>query len=218
MTIVEKDFLSRLDSTRSTWQKWWDLLWDHSLYQISTILNPHHRTKWVRSVLKKENTSQGDIGEKLKSIKQIWLDWVEKYDKEQRLENASYDKQRERRRTVLNQIQGRTIDNLSARIFGDWTEVETSDEYEEYILEPVSEQQNSLEWWLHSVRQERWPRLSKFAVSILSFPPMSDEAERIFLGARRTISWERSRLTPDLIKAIECYHHILRQRIPDKKD
>jgi hypothetical protein len=32
--------------------------------------------------LKKENTSQGDIGEKLKSIKQIWLDWVEKYDKE----------------------------------------------------------------------------------------------------------------------------------------
>jgi hypothetical protein len=86
---------------------------------------------------------------------------------------------------------------MSARIFGDWVATETLDQYDEYITEQAIkslENFNSLSWWQDTVRRERWPKLSEFAISIFSFPPMSDEAERIFSGARRTISWERSRL------------------------
>jgi hypothetical protein len=104
---------------------------------------------------------------------------------------------------------------MSVRIFGDWASTEDLDQFDEYTTEPAiksSENFNSLSWWQDIVRQERWPKLSEFAVSIFSFPPMSDEAERIFSGARRTISWDRARLEPEIIEALECYHHYLKQK------
>lgn len=39
---------------------------------------------------------------------------------------------------------------------------------------------------------------------------MSDEPERVFSGGRRQISWERNRLTPDVVEASECVHHALK--------
>jgi hypothetical protein len=104
---------------------------------------------------------------------------------------------------------------MSARIFREWATTVTLDQYDKYVTELVIksiENFNSLSWWQDIVRQERWPQLSEFAISIFSFPPMSDKAERIFSGARRTISWDRSRLQPDIIKALECYHHYLKQK------
>jgi len=45
------------------------------------------------------------------------------------------------------------------------------------------------------------------AIDILLIPLMSDELERVFLGARRTISWDRGQLEPDTIKIRECLKH-----------
>jgi hypothetical protein len=42
------------------------------------------------------------------------------------------------------------------------------------------------------------------AINILSIPAMSDEPERVFLGARRTISWERAQLGAENIERVEC--------------
>jgi hypothetical protein len=39
---------------------------------------------------------------------------------------------------------------------------------------------------------------------ILSIPPMSAEPERIFSGARRTITWQCMRLGPVNIERLEC--------------
>jgi hypothetical protein len=33
---------------------------------------------------------------------------------------------------------------------------------------------------------------------------MSDKPERVFSGGRRTISWERARISPETLEAIEC--------------
>jgi hypothetical protein len=38
------------------------------------------------------------------------------------------------------------------------------------------------------------------AIDILSIPIMSDELERIFLEARRTISWERAQIEAENLK------------------
>ncbi len=54
------------------------------------------------------------------------------------------------------------------------------------------------------------------AFDILSILVISDELERVFLGARRTISWERMALEPDTIKATECLKHWKRSGILDK--
>jgi hypothetical protein len=45
------------------------------------------------------------------------------------------------------------------------------------------------------------------ALDILSIPAMSDELERVFSGACRTISWERSQLDVQTLECIECLKH-----------
>ena len=42
------------------------------------------------------------------------------------------------------------------------------------------------------------------AIDILSIPAISDESERVFSGARRTISWERAQLSAENIERVEC--------------
>ena len=45
------------------------------------------------------------------------------------------------------------------------------------------------------------------AIDILLIPAMSDKPERVFSGARRTISWERMSLGVDTVEATECLKH-----------
>jgi hypothetical protein len=81
--------------------------------------------------------------------------------------------------------------------------------------EPISG--TPLEYWLNDARQKRYPRLSQMAIDILSIPAMSAEAERVFSGARRTISWERAQLGGDNIMKTECLKSWLRSHITKSK-
>jgi hypothetical protein len=51
------------------------------------------------------------------------------------------------------------------------------------------------------------------ALDILSIPAMSNEPERVFSRARRTISWERFLLGEETIEATECLKHWKRSGI-----
>lgn len=70
---------------------------------------------------------------------------------------------------------------------------------------------NPLDWWCPPEQRQRYPRLSNMAISILSIPAESSEPERTFSGARRTCSWDRSRLTCNNIEKIECIGSWLRE-------
>ncbi len=61
-----------------------------------------------------------------------------------------------------------------------------------------------LKWWQLDMQQKRWPRLSRLAMDVLSMPAMSAEPERIFSGGRRTMSWDRAKLSIDLLEKLEC--------------
>ena len=79
------------------------------------------------------------------------------------------------------------------------------DEYEDFIKsKPISIQGTALQWWLDPTRRADYPRLSQMAIDILSIPSMSAEAERVFSGARRTISWDRILLGSTNIERTEC--------------
>lgn len=65
------------------------------------------------------------------------------------------------------------------------------DEFELFIKQAQSTlpaSTTALEWWLDPARKKDYPRLYYMAVDILSIPAMSAEPERIFSGARRTIT------------------------------
>ena len=68
-----------------------------------------------------------------------------------------------------------------------------------------------LEWWCRKEQYDRYPRLSKMAISILSIPAESSEPERTFSGARRTCSWDRLSLSCMNIERIECISSWLRE-------
>lgn len=45
---------------------------------------------------------------------------------------------------------------------------------------------------------------------------MSAEAERVFSGARRTVSWDRSRLSAQMVEYTECLKHWIKNGLLDQ--
>ena len=78
------------------------------------------------------------------------------------------------------------------------------DEYERYIHSDVIPVLNSLDWWLEPTQQLSYPNLSKMAIDFLTIPAMSAEPERVFSGAKLTMTDRRNRLSAEIIEAFEC--------------
>jgi hypothetical protein len=51
------------------------------------------------------------------------------------------------------------------------------------------------------------------AIDILSIPPMSDEPERVFSGARRIVTWDKGQIELETIEMRECLKHWKRSGI-----
>ncbi|XP_044717324.1 Ribonuclease H-like protein [Hirsutella rhossiliensis] len=91
---------------------------------------------------------------------------------------------------------------------------EDADEYDSYTSQPpIPIDGSPLAWWLRAEQKERFPRLSKMAIDILSIPAMSADPERTFSGARRTISWDRMLLGASTIEKGECLKSWIRSGI-----
>ena len=88
------------------------------------------------------------------------------------------------------------------------------DEYETFTTQvPISIDCSPLIWWLRDEQQSHYPNLSKMAIDILSIPAMSADPERVFSGARRTISWDRMQLGASVIERGECLKSWVRSGI-----
>ncbi|EXL52769.1 hypothetical protein FOCG_08532 [Fusarium oxysporum f. sp. radicis-lycopersici 26381] len=84
-------------------------------------------------------------------------------------------------------------------------------EYETYTSQPpIPIDCSRLVWWLHDEQKERFSRLSKIAINILSIPVMSADPERTFSGLRRTISWDRMLFGASTIEKGECLESWIR--------
>ncbi|KAI8412261.1 hypothetical protein FOFC_08891 [Fusarium oxysporum] len=80
------------------------------------------------------------------------------------------------------------------------------DEFEKFVNSPPRHMTTNtpLEWWCREGQRIEYPRLHQMAIDILSVPAMSDDPERVFSCARRTISWDRARLSTDTIEKLQC--------------
>ena len=75
--------------------------------------------------------------------------------------------------------------------------------FQESGIEDVGEI-DVIAYWLCKRKDSRWKDLARMALEMLSIPAMSTEPERVFSGAKITISDRRSRLGDGIIEALEC--------------
>ena len=79
------------------------------------------------------------------------------------------------------------------------------DEYTKYLLAPIlPEVTDARSWWLEPTQRKSYPALSTMALDVLSIPAMLAEPERLFSGAKITITDRRNRIGIESIEATEC--------------
>jgi len=81
------------------------------------------------------------------------------------------------------------------------------DEYDRWkVIPPVKEgheaDKDPISWW--RVKRSKFPRLSRLALDILTIPASSADIERAFSEAGDMLEPRRSRLSPDIIAALQC--------------
>ena len=160
-----------------------------TLYAAALILHPARRTKYIQANWKKSWQKAA-----LQKVKNLWEEYREKTPI--LTTTSSYEK---------NIPQDLDDFDRIAQDLGKFARPASQDEYEDYNTEiPHEISTTALTWWCQDRQRKRWPRLSYMAIDILSVPAMSDEPERVFSGARRTISWERAQLSAVNIERVEC--------------
>ena len=85
-------------------------------------------------------------------------------------------------------------------------ELVDEDEFEKFISSSPRQvkAKTPLEWWCREEQRMEFPRLHQIAIHILSVPAMSDDPERVFSCARRTVFRDRARLAPETIERTQC--------------
>src|ERR1700694_4613291 len=164
-------------------------------YAAALIIHPARHTEYI-----KNNWPWKWSGPTLTKVKQLWAAYRDdiSLSSEEDHEQPPIQKQR----TELDEIQ-QSLKTTQRRH-------KAKDEWEDYATYPafdLDEGVHPLEWWGMPPHKTRWPKLSLFARNILSMPAMSDEPERVFSGARRTISWDRAQLGWESIERGECLKH-----------
>jgi hypothetical protein len=123
----------------------------------------------------------------------------------------SYDKHNQEEPKELNAF-GRIALTLDVQ-----ARLASQDEYEDYNMAESYDPSTggALAWWYQDTQRQRWPRLSLMAIDILSIPAMSDELERVFSRARRTVTWDKGQIVPETMEWRECLKHWKRSGILD---
>jgi hypothetical protein len=89
---------------------------------------------------------------------------------------------------------------------------DSMDDLEDFIKATPNKISGSpLQWWCHKDQRKTYPQLSRMAIDILSIAPESADPESAFSGGRRTLSWDRERMTCENLEKVECIGNWLRE-------
>lgn len=85
------------------------------------------------------------------------------------------------------------------------TVLEDIDELDRYLTEPrLKKKSTIIDWWQDPAQKSRFPLLSPMAIDIFSITAMSPEPERVFSGAKNTLSDNRASVTMSTIQGTQC--------------
>lgn len=197
----DREFCARIQNGWDIFDKYYSKSDESPLYAAALILHPARRIKYIQANWRKSWQKPA-----LLKVKKLWEEY------RQNAPNYMVVQSYERNTQDLDDF------DRIAQDLGKFARPASQDEYEDYNSEsPYEIRTSALTWWCQDQQQKRWPRLSYMAIDILSIPAMSDEPERVFSGARRTISWERAQLSAENIERIECLKNWHKSGIAEEK-
>ena len=188
--------MSQIKRSYTKFEKYYKKMQQNPAYAAAIILHPNRKTKYIE-----KNWSRDVQRSAIRGAKELW----EKYRVSDAGSLSSDDSDMD-----VSYLADKLDDfNLAAKDVD--LDFSNKDEYRAYLAQGnVKTTESALDWWLLDAQRQTWPRLSQMAIDLLSIPAMSDEPERVFSGARRTISWERSKLGSSAIERTECLKHWIR--------
>ncbi|OLL23796.1 putative AC transposase [Neolecta irregularis DAH-3] len=184
--------LQRVMNSWYLFDKYYDLTDDSPAYAAAILLHPSLR----KSYLDKKWSHQAQyIPSTIENVRKLWK-------KEYKMERV----------VQTEEVNASKFQNWRKEIYED----DIVDEYQNFINAPRHKiVGTALDWWLEPTQQAMYPNLSHMAMDIFSIPPMSVEAERIFAGARRTMSWTRCTLGGRMVEQTECLKSWVREQLSD---
>ena len=200
----DKSLTARIQEAVKKFQEYYQKTEVSPLYAAALILHPSRRTRYAQVCWNKDYQEM-----MLPKVKELWTTFR---DSAESHNIVAYETPE-----IIPPRRLRAYERLAYELSERTTRPTSQDEYEDYCIEaPYKIRSSPLQWWCESAQKERYPRLSLFAIDILSIPAMSDEPERIFSGGRRTISWERAQLGVTSIEHTECMKSWHRTKILDE--
>ena len=178
--------------------KYWLLYDEVPAYLGSLILHPAHREQYI-----KDSWDKDWVKTLLPKVKTYWEQQYK--DKVPVMETEVLENKMENKLKLWHRKQQQLANH--------------KDEFTAFTKAPcVAIKGPAYKWWLQPEQQKTYPNLSRMAIVLLSIPSMSAEPERVFSGARRTITWERMRLGSKAIEHNECLKLFQRIRVKWDKE
>lgn len=164
---------------------------DHSpAYAAALLLHPQFRLQHFK------NNWKGSLLKYLRPMQDACRQLYESTYQSQSLEIEEEEEETDFAQRAINQLLPKQV----------------RDEYKTYIEGDriLKTPDNLFEWWNG---QSHVPSVRQMAFDLLSIPATSCECERVFSGAKKTISDYRGRLGADIIEALECDGAWLRAKV-----
>ncbi len=172
-----------LNSGWLKFEKYYKLTDESPAYAAAVLLNPRFKWHWL------EKHWQANWLKKAKAgVKKLWEDEYKPADI-----------------PLTSTEPPQTTNSFLREFYGDDDdEFALLDEYKAYCESPRVNIREPIKWWLEATQQKLYPNLSKMALDILSIPAMSTEPERLFSGAKISLTDRRNRMGDELLQALEC--------------
>jgi hAT family protein len=186
-----------LDMGKFILEKYYRLSGSIPIYAVAVLLDPTKREAYAR-----KNWDDDYVYRALEFAHEIWAD---KYESLPSLDSENDSSTRGGRQTRQGNSRTPTaLDEMLAKVNVQSESTDADDLSSFTEANAINlHGQSPIEWWCRKEQRLAYPRLHRMAIDILSIPPMSDEPERVFSGARRTISWDRHNLTSKNVEMIE---------------
>lgn len=182
---------------------------------FATILDPRFTLKWFQC-LKNWPRSLEVRGRSVLIMKELFLQELHKYRKpaQHSVNTGASD---------INDSATMTVNpSYKEEIFG-WnrSDGQAADEISQNAMEEEANRFLALctncsfdvcplDWW--KVHQSHFPTVARMARAVLSIPATSAPSERVFSSGRRTLRWDRSKLSGVHTEALVCLKDFYRKR------